>query len=65
MACERSRGLPAGTFMAVNVSPATAERPDLLALLVSAHVDHVVLEVTEHAPVEDYPRFRIAIGAHA
>ena len=30
MACERSRGLPAGTFMAVNVSPATAERPDLL-----------------------------------
>ena len=44
--------------MAVNVSPVTAERPDLLALLDSAHVDHVVLEVTEHAPVEDYPRFR-------
>ena len=62
VACERSRGLPAASFMAVNVSPATAERPDLLPLLVSAHVDHVVLEVTEHAPVEDYPRFRIAIG---
>ena len=62
MACERSHALPEGTFMAVNVSPVTAERPDLLALLVSAHVDHVVLEVTEHAPVEDYPRFRIAIG---
>ncbi len=62
MACERSSGLPSAGFMAVNVSPATAERPDLLALLVSAHVDHVVLEVTEHAPVEDYPRFRIAIG---
>jgi EAL domain-containing protein (putative c-di-GMP-specific phosphodiesterase class I)/DNA-binding NarL/FixJ family response regulator len=62
IACERSRGLPESTFMAVNVSPATAERPDLLALLASAHVDHVVLEVTEHAPVEDYPRFRIAIG---
>ena len=54
--------LPDGTFMAVNVSPVTAERPELLALLVCAHVDHVVLEVTEHAPVEDYPRFRIAIG---
>ena len=62
MACERSHALPEETFMAVNVSPTTAERPDLLALLVSAHVDHVVLEVTEHAPVEDYPRFRIAIA---
>ena len=61
-ACEHSRGLPAASFMAVNVSPATAERSDLLPLLVLAHVDHVVLEVTEHAPVEDYPRFRIAIG---
>ena len=62
MACERSHGLAADTFLAVNVSPETAERPDLLALLDSAHVDNLVLEVTEHAPVEDYPRFRIAIG---
>jgi EAL domain-containing protein (putative c-di-GMP-specific phosphodiesterase class I) len=62
MACERSRLLPKSTFMAVNVSPVTAERPDLLELLDCAHVDHVVLEVTEHAPVEDYPRFRVAIG---
>jgi EAL domain-containing protein (putative c-di-GMP-specific phosphodiesterase class I) len=62
LACERSRLLPKGTFMAVNVSPATAERQALLDLLGCAHVDHVVLEVTEHAPVEDYPRFRVAIG---
>jgi EAL domain-containing protein (putative c-di-GMP-specific phosphodiesterase class I)/AmiR/NasT family two-component response regulator len=62
MACERSRLLPRDTFMAVNVSPVTAERPDLLELLDCAHVDHVVLEVTEHAPVEDYPRFRVAVG---
>jgi EAL domain-containing protein (putative c-di-GMP-specific phosphodiesterase class I)/ActR/RegA family two-component response regulator len=62
MACERSRLLPKDTFMAVNVSPVTAERPDLLELLDCAHVDHVVLEVTEHAPVEDYPRFRVAVG---
>jgi EAL domain-containing protein (putative c-di-GMP-specific phosphodiesterase class I)/CheY-like chemotaxis protein len=61
-ACERSRVLPEGTFMAVNVSPVTAEREELLPLLACAHVDHVVLEVTEHAPVEDYPRFRVAIG---
>src|ERR687897_364538 len=61
-ACERSYALPQGTFMAVNVSPATAERPDLLALLAGAQVDHVVLEVTEHARVDDYTRFRVAIA---
>ena len=61
-ACERSYALPQGKFMAVNVSPATAERPDLLALLVGAQVDHVVLEVTEHARVDDYTRFRVAIA---
>jgi EAL domain-containing protein (putative c-di-GMP-specific phosphodiesterase class I)/DNA-binding NarL/FixJ family response regulator len=62
MACERSQRLPKATFMAVNVSPVTAERPALLNLLDCAHVDHLVLEVTEHAPVENYPRFRVAIG---
>jgi EAL domain-containing protein (putative c-di-GMP-specific phosphodiesterase class I)/AmiR/NasT family two-component response regulator len=62
VACARSHALPDGTFMAVNVSPATAERPDLLDVLDEAHVDHVVLEVTEHARVEDYPRFRVAIA---
>jgi EAL domain-containing protein (putative c-di-GMP-specific phosphodiesterase class I)/DNA-binding NarL/FixJ family response regulator len=61
MAYERSRLLPQDSFMAVNVSPITALRPDLLELLDCAHVDHVVLEVTEHAPVEDYPRFRVAV----
>ena len=62
LACERSHALPDGVFMAVNVSPVTAERPDLLALLAGCSVDHVVLEVTEHARVEDYPRFRVAIA---
>ena len=33
LACERSRDLPPGMFMAVNVSPVTAERPELLTLL--------------------------------
>jgi EAL domain-containing protein (putative c-di-GMP-specific phosphodiesterase class I)/DNA-binding NarL/FixJ family response regulator len=62
LACERSLLLPPGTFMAVNVSPSTAEDPELLPLLDCAHVDHIVLEVTEHAPVDDYPRFRSALG---
>jgi EAL domain-containing protein (putative c-di-GMP-specific phosphodiesterase class I)/DNA-binding NarL/FixJ family response regulator len=61
LATERSHALPERMFLAVNVSPETAERPDLLALLAGARMDHVVLEVTEHARVEDYPRFRVAI----
>jgi EAL domain-containing protein (putative c-di-GMP-specific phosphodiesterase class I)/DNA-binding NarL/FixJ family response regulator len=62
LACRRSRALPPGMFMAVNVSPVTTERPDLLALLASCRVDEVILEVTEHAQVEDYRRFRVAIA---
>jgi EAL domain-containing protein (putative c-di-GMP-specific phosphodiesterase class I)/DNA-binding NarL/FixJ family response regulator len=62
LACEHSHAVPEGMFMSVNVSPVTAERPDLLALLAGCHVDHVVLEVTEHARVDDYPRFRRSIG---
>jgi EAL domain-containing protein (putative c-di-GMP-specific phosphodiesterase class I)/DNA-binding NarL/FixJ family response regulator len=61
IACEESSALPAGAFMAVNVSPATAERPDLLTVLAACRVNEVVLEVTEHARVDDYPRFRVAI----
>ena len=62
IACERSEALPEGMFMAVNVSPVTAELPELLELLECCQVDHIVLEVTEHARVEDYPRFRVALA---
>ena len=62
LACDRSRDLPEGMFMAVNVSPVTTERPELLALLAGCDVKEVILEVTEHAQVEDYRRFRVAIA---
>jgi EAL domain-containing protein (putative c-di-GMP-specific phosphodiesterase class I)/DNA-binding NarL/FixJ family response regulator len=62
LACARSCDLPAGMFMAVNVSPVTTERPELLELLADCQVDEVVLEVTEHAAVEDYRRFRVAVA---
>jgi EAL domain-containing protein (putative c-di-GMP-specific phosphodiesterase class I) len=62
LACDRSCDLPEGMFMAVNVSPVTTERPELLALLAGCQVSEVVLEVTEHAQVEDYRRFRVAIA---
>jgi EAL domain-containing protein (putative c-di-GMP-specific phosphodiesterase class I)/DNA-binding NarL/FixJ family response regulator len=62
LACEQSHALPERTFMAVNVSPGTTERPELLELLDSAPVDHIVLEVTEHSRVDDYRRFRVALA---
>jgi EAL domain-containing protein (putative c-di-GMP-specific phosphodiesterase class I)/CheY-like chemotaxis protein len=62
LACERSDALPKRMFLAVNVSPVTAERPELLELLDACGVDHIVLEVTEHARVDDYRRFRVAIA---
>ena len=62
LACEQSHALPEGTFMAVNVSPSTTERPELMELLDSAEVDHIVLEVTEHHEVSDYRRFRVALA---
>src|SRR5262245_59495077 len=43
IACERSHALPDGVFLAVNVSPVTAERADLLTLLAACSADHVVL----------------------
>jgi EAL domain-containing protein (putative c-di-GMP-specific phosphodiesterase class I) len=62
LACAHSSAIPEGMFMAVNVSPVTAEQPELLQLLGGCHVNEVVLEVTEHAQVEDYRRFRVAIA---
>lgn len=46
--------LPQGVFLSLNLSPATAASTALLDLLADAPVDRIVLEVTEHAPVEDY-----------
>jgi EAL domain-containing protein (putative c-di-GMP-specific phosphodiesterase class I) len=58
---EQARRLPAGTFVSLNVSPALAMT--LVPLLdVLATVDRpVVLEVTEHAEIEDYSRLMAAL----
>ena len=48
LACEQSDALPEGTFMALNVSPVTTERPSCSRCSECCQVDHIVLEVTEH-----------------
>jgi EAL domain-containing protein (putative c-di-GMP-specific phosphodiesterase class I)/FixJ family two-component response regulator len=46
--------LPEPLFLAVNVSPSAALAPELFHLLQSADCSRIILELTEHVPVEDY-----------
>lgn len=46
--------LPPDVFLAVNVSPATLLSPELAGVWQDGHMPRVVLELTEHAAVEDY-----------
>jgi len=50
----RLPAVPAGAFMAVNVSPETVCAPRFLEEVAGVPGDRILLEVTEHAPVEDY-----------
>jgi EAL domain-containing protein (putative c-di-GMP-specific phosphodiesterase class I)/CheY-like chemotaxis protein len=55
-ALARVPELPAGTFMSVNASPATAMEPEMLDLMASDAIGpRVVLELTEHSRVADWP----------
>ena len=46
--------LPATTFLAVNTSAQTLLGPELLALATPDIAPRLVLELTEHTPIEDY-----------
>jgi EAL domain-containing protein (putative c-di-GMP-specific phosphodiesterase class I) len=61
LACEDR--LPAGLYLALNVCPAVLGSPELEALV--ARGDHerpLVVELTEHQPVEDYAELDEALG---
>lgn len=47
--------LPEDVFLTVNVSPATAILPEVHRLLTDQAPDRMVVELTEHAVVLDYP----------
>ena len=53
--------LPAGTYMAVNVSPETAASPAFATACRKAPSNQLVIELTEHAPVGDYPALTRAL----
>jgi EAL domain-containing protein (putative c-di-GMP-specific phosphodiesterase class I) len=67
LACLRSAlrdldRLPQEAYLSLNVSPATAVAPELLEVLDGMPAERLVLEMTEHARVDDYPALKAALG---
>jgi EAL domain-containing protein (putative c-di-GMP-specific phosphodiesterase class I)/putative methionine-R-sulfoxide reductase with GAF domain len=54
-ALELVEQLPSGVSLAVNAGPALAAHPAFSALVELAGPARVIIELTEHAPVDDYP----------
>ena len=50
------------TYLSLNVSPATAIAPELHEVLDGLPAERVVLEMTEHARVDDYPALKAALA---
>ena len=57
----QARKLPQGSFLTLNVSPALAIEPEFLIDLLRTADRPVVLEITEHVEIEDYPRLMAAL----
>ena len=53
--------LPDGAYLSVNVSPETAVTAEFAALL-EVGTERVVIEVTEHAAIGDYPQFNSSVA---
>lgn len=53
--------LPLSAALSVNVSPATMESEAFAAALRGLPLDRLILEVTEHAPIEDYLSLRATL----
>lgn len=60
-ALEALPELPETMYVAINVSPETIVRPELARILEASPPDRVVIEVTEHAIIEDYDLLRAAL----
>lgn len=60
-ALASARRLPRGAYISLNVSPDLIIEGQLLANLLKRIARPIVLEVTEHAQVDDYPALRAAI----
>lgn len=61
-AIERACGLPRTAYLSVNASPDTLLSEDFGEVVSGLDGDRLVVEVTEHAAVEDYEPLQRAIG---
>jgi len=63
IAIDESRGLPADAFVSLNIAPRSIiERTNDVRELLHATGRPVVLELTEHIPIDDYPALRAALA---
>jgi EAL domain-containing protein (putative c-di-GMP-specific phosphodiesterase class I) len=60
-ALQRLDDFPPGVALALNVSPTTALEPRFCELLLDV-ADRVVIEITEHAQVDDYEALSVALA---
>jgi EAL domain-containing protein (putative c-di-GMP-specific phosphodiesterase class I) len=60
-ALEHLDSLPADVYLSVNVSPDTAVTPEFAALI-EGGTERIVIEVTEHAAIADYPQFNSSVA---
>jgi len=56
------RHLPDGVTLAVNAGPDAVASPELRSVIARHDASRMVIELTEHAPVVDYPVMRTAVG---
>ncbi|MDQ6856894.1 MAG: EAL domain-containing protein [Candidatus Dormibacteraeota bacterium] len=60
-ALEHLDTLPTETYLSINVSPETAVSSEF-AILIEGGTDRIVIEVTEHAAIGDYPQFNSSVA---
>jgi len=54
--------LPGGCPLHLNASPAVARSPELASLLRGIAPGRIILEITEHTEIDDYPEFTAALA---
>ena len=54
--------LPVGVYVAVNAAPQTLLSDELFDLLATMPCNRIVVELTEHAAVDDYPQMNAAVA---
>ncbi|CAN7297133.1 EAL domain-containing protein [Pseudoxanthomonas sp. LjRoot143] len=63
VALDQLERLPADAYLAINVSPETVCSDELKSMIQAHDMRRLVLEITEHTPVEDYERLNACLSA--